>query len=350
MMTRTFSLQDTRIHGGPDRHGAARHDFSTNSNACAPCPAALQAVQQADASVYPDASYTALRGQLADFHGVDVARIVLAGSASEFIFRITALAAQTAGGAGGDGEGGVWLPAHSYGDYAQAASAHRLTLAGKPSQAQLLWACEPSSPLGSAQAGLAAMADVRGESVLLVLDCAYEPLRLGGVPSLTPAQLRTVWQLWTPNKALGLTGVRAAYAIAPVGAEESVRQLDQLSPSWPVGAHGVALLQAWSDPGVQAWLATSLDTLRQWKVRQIALCESMGWTCLRSDANFFCARPELPESQNLPQTLDRLRGHGIKLRHTASFGLPGHVRVSVLPPMAQDALSAAWHRLERPIF
>ena len=345
MMAGTFSPQGTRIHCGPDRHGAAQHDFSTNSNACAPCPAALQAVQQADASAYPDASYTALRGQLAGLHDVDVARIVLAASASEFIFRITALAAQTAGGGGG-----VWLPTHSYGDYAQAASAHRLTLAGEPGQAQLLWACEPSSPLGSAQAGLAAMADARGENVLLVLDCAYEPLRLGGAPSLTPAQLQTVWQLWTPNKALGLTGVRAAYAIAPVGAEEAVRQLDQLSPSWPVGAHGVALLRAWPDPGVQAWLAASLVTLRQWKARQVTLCESLGWTCWRSDTNFFCARPELPEGQNLSQILDQLRGHGIKLRHTASFGLPGHVRVSVLTPMAQDALKVAWHQLKRPIF
>ena len=96
VMMNAFPPQGARIHGGPDRHGAALHDFSTNSNACAPCPAALQAVRQADASQYPDASYTALRGQLAGFHGVDAARVVLAGSASEFIFRITALAAQTA--------------------------------------------------------------------------------------------------------------------------------------------------------------------------------------------------------------------------------------------------------------
>ena len=343
MMANTFSPRGTRIHGGPDRHGAARYDFSTNSNACAPCPAALQAVRQADASAYPDASYTALRGQLADFHGVDVARIVLAASASEFIFRITALAAQAPGAAGVAGGGsGVWLPPHSYGDYAQAARAYRLTRADKPGRAQLLWACEPSSPLGAAQAGLREMVDDHAATATIVIDSAYEPLRLGGAPSLTPAQLQTVWQLWTPNKALGLTGVRAAYAIAPVGAGEAVFQLDQLSASWPVGAHGVALLQAWLDPGVQTWLADSLVTLRGWKVRQIALCEDMAWTCLSSDANFFCARPALPEGLSLQQALDQLRVQGIKLRDTASFGLPGHVRVSVQPPAAQDALHSAW--------
>ncbi|CAN5457822.1 histidinol-phosphate transaminase [soil metagenome] len=335
-----------RVHGGPDRHGAALHDFSTNSNACAPCPAAQQAVRQADAGQYPDASYTALRRQLAGFHGVDVARVVLAGSASEFIFRITALAAQTAQTAKTAGEGAtVWLPPHSYGDYAQAARAHRLAFATDPVHAQLLWACEPSSPLGAAHAGLGAMVDERAKQAIVVLDRAYEPLRLSGAPTLTEAQLQTVWQLWTPNKALGLTGVRAAYAIAPVAAEALAFQLDQLSPSWPVGAHGVALLQAWTDVGVQAWLAGSLKTLRGWKASQIALCEALGWACLPSDANFFCARPALPEGLALAQALDRLRSDGIKLRDTASFGLPGHVRISVQPPNAQDVLSKAWHQL-----
>ena len=345
-MTKPFTVLPQRSHGGPDYRGAAPHDFSTNSNACAPCPLAQAALLQADASRYPDASYTRLRRQLADFHQVDTARLVLAASASEFIFRITALAAQMAGLAGTAGEGGtVWLPPHSYGDYAQAASAQRLTFTTDPCQAQLLWACEPSSPLGSAQAGLAAMADLREKNAMLALDRAYEPLRLGGAPSLTQSQLQTVWQLWTPNKALGLTGVRAAYAIAPVGAEEAVRRLDQLSPSWPVGAHGVAMLRTWLEPAVQAWLAGSLDMLRDWKARQIALCESLDWTCMGSEANFFCARPNLPEGLSLPQVLDRLRAQGIQLRDTASFGLPGHVRVSVLPPAAQDALSNAWRQL-----
>ena len=138
--------QAERVHGGPDHHGVPLHDFSTNSNACGPCPAAQAAVRQADASQYPDASYTALRRQLAAFHGVDVQRIVLAASASEFIFRITAVAQQ-------QGARAVCLPPHSYGDYAQAARAHRLAPAVGADDAQLLWACEPSSPLGVAQTG-----------------------------------------------------------------------------------------------------------------------------------------------------------------------------------------------------
>ena len=359
-----------RIHGGPDALGVPRFDFSTNSNACGPCPIAVSAVQYADATRYPDASYAALRAKLAQFHGVAAWRVVLAGSASEFIFRITAYVAQRAQGDNGLGQAGefaglgrrqgrVCLPPHSYGDYAQAAQAWGLAVTTSPEDAQLAWACEPSSPLGGAHAlwpvelnnanqspGKSGDENSRfhAETVRselnvghtpLVLDRAYEPLRLCGKPSLTDDQLAQVWQLWTPNKALGLTGVRAAYAIAPLGAEETVTALDRLCPSWPVGAHGVAMLQAWVRPDVQAWLAQSLLTLRDWKARQINRLQALGWHCLSSEANFFCARPA-PGCD-----LTQLRAAGIKLRDTTSFGLPGHVRLGVLPPDAQEALLMA---------
>ena len=326
-----------RIHGGPDGGVMARHDFSSNGNACGPCPAALAAVRQADAGVYPDPGYRDLRQQLAGFHGVSAARVLLAASASEFIFRATSLAAQRGHA--------VWLPPHRYGDYAQAAHGHRLTVTGSAGQASLLWACEPSSPLGGTQAGLAVLVDGLAPRAMLVLDRAYEPLRLSGEASLDAARMARVWQLWTPNKALGLTGVRAAYAIAPLDSKADVAAMEALCPSWPVGAHGVAMLQAWSCPHVQSWLAGSLSTLSGWKARQIALCLSMGWACLPSQGNFFCARPELPAGVPLRQALAGLRGQGIQLRDTSSFDLAGHVRISVQPPAAQDALHNAWQQL-----
>jgi histidinol-phosphate aminotransferase len=286
-------------------------------------------VARADASTYPDASYTQLRQQLADFHAVAVQRVVLAASASEFIFRITAMAAQR-------GVQAVSLPLHSYGDYAQAARAHRLPTLADSTGACLHWSCEPSSPLGGAHEGLSALVDGCGAGSIVVLDRAYEPLRLSGEPSLNTTQLQKVWQLWTPNKALGLTGVRAAYAIAPLDADADIDTMNQLGPSWPIGAHGVAMLQAWTQPEAQVWLAASLDTLRGWKTQQVALCASLGWTVLPSHANFFVCRWGQDSSR-----LAHLRAHGIKLRDCASFGLPGHVRLSVQSPAAQGALRFA---------
>jgi histidinol-phosphate aminotransferase len=312
-----------RSHGGPDARGPARWDFSTNSNACGPCPQALTAVQQAEATRYPDSSYAALRSALADFHGVAAGRIVLAGSASELIFRITAWVRQQGGQA-------VSLPVHAYGDYAHAAQAWGLQVVPDAQAADLTWACEPSSPLGQNHV------DWPAELGRVVLDCAYAPLRLSGRPSLTDGQVQQMWQLFSPNKSLGLTGVRAAYAIAPVGAEDATRQLEGLAPSWVLGAHGVAMLLTWVQPATQVWLADSLVTLRDWKAHQIDLLQRQGWTVQPSDANFFCARPAV--GTDAVALCAALRTQGIQLRDATSFGLPGWVRLGVLGPQAQVAL------------
>ncbi len=325
------------MHGGPGAAGPAAHDFSTNANACGPCPPALAAVQQADPALYPDPAYSALRECLAGLHGVAPGRIVLAASASEFIMRMSAACA-------GPGVA-VQLPAHAYGDYAWAARAHGLVVHAGPQPAsadvRLVWACEPSSPLGQPQAGLAAQVDSMAPGQVLVLDSAYAPLRLHGRPTLDDGQRQRVWQLWSPNKALGLTGVRAAYAIAPLQAEAALAaRVAQLAPSWPIGAHGVALLQAWAAADAQDWLAGSLQRLRLWKARQQALCASLGWQVLPSEANYFCARAA--DAAALGGRLQRLRTHGVQLRDAASFGLAGHVRVAVRAPADQDALARAW--------
>lgn len=314
------------VHGGPDALGVPAHDFSTNANACGPCPAALDAVLRADRSRYPDPAYTVLRRRLADFHGVAPGRIVIAASASEFIHRITAFAARS-------GLRHAVLPAHGYGDYARAAAAWGLARVDAADRPALHWACEPASPLGTVDGSLARPAP---PGALRVIDRAYAPLRLAGEAAPPPAD---AWQMWTPNKALGLTGVRAAYAIAPDGAQAEAVQA--LAPSWPLGADGVALLGAWVD--AQAWLADSLATLRGWKAAQTALCTSLGWAVVPGSlANYFTARLPLPDVAGLPAVLHALRVQGIKLRDCASFGLPGHVRLGVLPPASQQALREAW--------
>jgi histidinol-phosphate aminotransferase len=312
-------------HGGPDALGIPRWDFSTNANACGPCPLALAAVERADARHYPDPTYASLRQAIAAFHRVEAERIVLACSASEFVARVTAAVARAGGRQ-------VWLPTPSYGDYGHAANVWRLQPVNRPAQADLLWLCEPSSPLGAA-APLAQV--VAGQGGVVVLDRAYEPLRLSGQCSLSADALARVWQLWSPNKALGLTGVRGAYAIAPLQGMDLARTLEQLAPSWPLGVHAVAMLAAWLQTDTQHWLAQSLAQLAEWKLSQLAILRNAGWHCLPSDAHFFCARA--------PQPLNTaaLRAQGIKLRDTRSLGLPGHWRLGVLPPAAQFALAAA---------
>lgn len=328
-----------RMHGGPGVHGAVRWDFSTNANAAGPCPMALRAVQRADPARYPDPSYHALRERLAAWHGVAPQLVLLAASASEFIQRITAVSARRA-------PGPVSLPALAYGDYATAAHAcGREILIGSATAerapATLRWCADPGSPFGQPEP---APSDI--DRTLTVLDSAYSPLRLLGRPAWSQEARDNVFELHTPNKALGLTGVRGAYVLAPSDNTgrywRLVKALLAAEPSWPLGAHAVALLTAWTEPDTQQWLAQSLQQLRGWTAELRGGLQALGLAPQPSVTPFLCAlRPSVA-------TPEWLRARGLAVRCTASFGLAEHMRVSAQPPEATAALLQAMADAQRP--
>jgi histidinol-phosphate aminotransferase len=321
-------------HGGPDALGEARHDFSSNANAAGPLPSVQAAVAGAARTRYPDPHYRALREHLAAWHGVAADRIVVAGSASEFIHRFTHAAARWGG------VQRVAVPWPGYGDYAAAAAAAGLGVLadawpGQHAQAGLCWITEPASPTGQALGGALDGVLAGAAPACVVLDLAYQPLRLDG--GQLPPGAAQAWQLWSPNKACGLPGVRAAYAVAPAGAEDLARALAALAPSWVTGAEGVALLAAFTGAVAQAELAQRREVLRGWRAALSAMLRAAHWE-VRDAASvtpFFVARP--------PCALDpaALRAQGIKLRDTASMGLPGWLRLSAQPLAAIKALRAA---------
>ena len=339
------------LHGGPDALGVPAWDFSTNSNAAGPCPHTLAALAQADACHYPEPSYSALRNALAALHQVSPQRVLMGASGSELIARLTGWCARhaqhthaphTLNTAGSPANlpatpAKVWLPAHAYGDYAHAAQLHGLHTCSNVADADLIWLCAPSSPHGQALT-LPQQWHARQRLTTVVLDCAYAPLQLSQTPIAPGLDRHSCWQIWTPNKALGLCGIRAAYAIAPEQADaQAVEQLAAWAPSWPIGSHGVALLHSWCTPEAQAWLVQARATLQRWKQQQLALLHGLGWQCAPSETNFFIACP--PAHIPLPDLLAQLRRQGIKLRDAASFGLPGWVRLCVHTPQAQAALA-----------
>lgn len=328
-----------RVHGGADAQGAARWDFSTCANAAGPCPEALAAVQAADPTRYPDPACTAVRQALAALHGVAPGRVLLAASASEFIQRITAVSARLA-------PGPVQVPAHGYGDYTAAATAWGRDVVRAGTQAAqaatLCWQAEPSSPLGRddpppAQPG----------ARVTVLDAVYAPLRLQGSTSWPRAARDAVFVLHSPNKALGLTGVRGAYAIAPatpaaVGfdIEAWCAALERAAPSWPLSAQADALLRCWATTSVQQWVAGSLPVLAGWRAQMQRQLAERGFAIESSVTPFFVVRP--PASMT-PNTCHVLRRRGLAVRDTATFGLPAAWRLSAQPAAAQAAL---WQALD----
>ena len=340
------------IHGGPDMLGVPLHDLSTNSNACGPYAPAEQALREADARHYPDLTYTELTIQLAAWHGVAPARIVIGASGSELIQRMSTAVAVQAMASGAGVPASVWLPKHAYGDYARAAHAVGLSRTSVAQVANLIWACDPSSPLGQADDGLVDRVANLKPGQTLVLDQAYEPLRLEGELTLDSAAFDRIWRFVTPNKSLGLTGVRAAYGIAPCGGSDLLERMHALAPSWPLGAHGVALLQSWATVDAHRWLRECRATLRCWKARQTSLLRDAGWKVEPGTANFFVATREKIAAEcahegtfesgvDMKSCLDTIRRQGFKLRDCASFGLPNHVRMAVVAPAVQDALLRA---------
>lgn len=312
------------IHGGPDGGPAAAWDFSTNASPLGPPPHLWQAVRDADRCSYPDPGYLALRRRLAGTGDPDL--VLPTAGGAEGIRRMT-LAALLAGHLE------VWVPQPGFGDYAHAARALGLAVNAygqpadiRPAAPALIWACEPGSPSGESVAGWPAL-----HGHLLVVDRAYEPLRLQGDAPALPTH---AWQLVCPNKALGLTGVRAGYLVAPA-ADAAWAHARSLAPSWVLSAEGVALLMHWPDDDTQAWLARARATLGQWAAAQRALLAGLAWDQRPSVTHFWLARP--PRAGLAP----RLRQRGIRVRDAASFGLPGWVRLSTQPPQAQQALQRA---------
>lgn len=340
------------LHGGTDDGPPIVHDFSTNATACGPAPHVLAAVRAAARERYPDPSYAALCRHLGAWHGISPRRIVPCAGTSEGLRRLS-LAWSLAHG----GQAVVLVPAPGYADYAAAARVLGVEVQGWRDVDQLLarlaelargrrplvWVCEPHNPSGTTLAPpeLEAVAEAtRAAGGLLSLDRAYEPLRLCGADPVPPAVAAQAWQWWSPNKGCGLTGVRAAYAVAPDDDCGLVAAMLALAPSWVLGAEGVAMLSATASEAHRQWLAASAAILRLWDGRQRAVLGSLGWHCEGSVAPFMLVRPGWSDERREAMHA-ALRARGVKLRDAASFGLPGWLRLAVRGPAAQHALVAA---------
>jgi len=321
-------------HGGPDSGPPIRFDFSTNANPYGPPAALWSAVRDADRQRYPDPSYSRLREQLASWHEVQASQVEPASGGAEAIRRLT-LAAHL------DGPSEVWVPQPGFGDYASAAAALGLRVSAydipqqiRPSAPALIWVCDPCNPTGASfdahdWQAVSQVAEASGS--VLAVDQAYEALRLDGHSQMPPALSERAWRLQCPNKALGLTGVRAAYLIAPSKPDRPaiVTAVSRLAASWVLSAEGVALLTHWYDADTLAHLEDSRQRLRLDRASLREGLRALGWQQRDSLTPFWLARP--PEHTDVPRLLTELREHGIKLRDATSFGLPGWVRVSAQP-------------------
>jgi len=316
-MPTSLSLPD---HGATDSGPEPELDFSSNAHPLGPCPFSLAALGTHHPARYPDPSYLHLRQRLGDAHGVHPDQVVPGSGAAELIHRIV----RHQGGA-------VQYRRPGFGEYAHAARCAGLpTLAFETPEAArpiagTLFVCLPDNPDGHVPASrdLADLAErCRKASTLMVLDLAYLPF-LATPPALPDSAVR----LFAPNKSAGLTGVRAAYALVPT--PELGRSLAALAPSWVVGTEAVGFLEAQADPRSRQWLLDTAPLARALRSRLAAALRRHGFETRESDATHLVARhPGWTDSRLLAS---HLRHHGVRVRDTASMGLPGWVRLAARP-------------------
>jgi histidinol-phosphate aminotransferase len=261
-----------------------------------------------------------LRQTLGDLHGVDPDQVVPGSGAAELIHRLVRLHGGT-----------VQHRRPGFGEYAHAARCAELPTfefddpAGATPRPGTLFVCLPDNPDGHGPtpevlAALAKLCDALG--TCLVLDLAYLPF-LASPPALPPSAVH----LYAPNKAAGLTGVRAAYAVVP---DPSLgRNLAALAPSWVVGTEGLGFLEAVGDPDARAWLDSTAPQARRLRSHLASVLRGHGFETRESEATHLVARhPEWTDSGELAA---RLREAGVRVRDTTSMGLPGWVRLAARP-------------------
>jgi len=323
-------MDDLRpIHGGTDAGPEPAFDFSTNATPLPPPAAVLAAVRRAPRDRYPDPAYAAIREEIADHHGVSPERVVVGAGASELIFRFILRY-----------PGPVAVPRPTFSEYARCARMLDRPLIETDDPADLLaidtapdglaFLCWPNNPTGAClPPDLIAELSHRHR---LVLDLAYQPLMTTPPgPAFFSAAARAI-HLHAPNKAFGLTGIRAAYAILP----QADARLQQLAPSWPLGVEGEAFLRATLRPEARRWLAESRTTIAAWRGELVRDLRRLAVSVRESPATFVLARvgPATAVARSL-------REAGLRVRDATSFGLPEHIRIRCAPPAARHRLISA---------
>ena len=317
-------------HGATDSGPEPIADFSSCCHPFGPCPGVLEAVRQADPTRYPDPSYRRLREVLGDFHGTDADRIVPGSGVSELILRLVGAV---------PGDVLAWSP--SFVEYRRAAHVHgrrfleardaRSWIARVP-RSGVAFLCQPNNPDGTVHPRefLEAAAEAcRSKDCRLVLDLAYADF----CPSLTGLP-EGADLLSAPNKKFGMTGIRAGLAVCADAAFAA--RLAQRAPSWVVGSHGVAFLQASIGSDAGDWFEEHRPRVRQAGASLRTVLSRTGWRTHPSETHFFAAQPP-PGSGTIDPALRSarwthlLRSHGIRARDLSNTGMPGWLRFAARP-------------------
>jgi histidinol-phosphate aminotransferase len=189
----------------------------------------------------------------------------------------------------------------------------------------MVFVTTPDNPSGhTARAEeLAVLAGVLPKNALLVLDEAY--MDFSWPPedfTLLPLarEFPNVVILRTFSKAYGLAGLRLGYGIMPEWLAEYVRRARiPFTVNLAAEEAGIAALTD------EAFYLSTLDVVLKGREYLFKELSRLGCEPTPSQANFLMFKPPVEAQRVFEELLER----GVIVRWLKSFGLPGHIRVSV---------------------
>ena len=325
--------------------------LSSNENPAGPPRSAIEAAAAAAAMHrYPPTDHAGLRAAIAEVHGLDPDRVICGCGSDEILH----LLAQAYVGAGDR----VLYPEYGFLIYPIVAHAaggvpvrvpernRRVDvdalLAEAEHGARIVYLANPANPTGTfLDAGeVQRLADGLPDGCLLVLDGAYAEFVPGFDGGLGLAETRAdVFVTRTFSKLYGLGGMRIGWGY---GARDVVDVLNRIRG--PFNLSGIALAAAEAAMRDRDFAE---GCQRETIVNRAHLTEglrALGIEVDGSDANFVLAR--FGDEAAARACDAALRGEGIIVRHTANYGLPEALRITVGARADMDRVLGAiarWH-------
>ncbi len=325
--------------GGESRIPGANRvvKLSSNENPHGPSPRAAEAFAQAAGKLasYPDGGHASLREAIAQVHGLDPERVLCGNGSDECL----ALLAQAYAGPGDE----VIHTEHGFGLYridAQMVGAAPVRvpetdlttdvdriLEACTERTRLVYIANPNNPTGTliGRAALKRLAGGLPPQALLVLDGAYaEYVRDADYDAgaeLVEARDNVVMTR-TFSKIHGLAALRIGWMYGPAHVIDALgRFRPPFNLSIPALLAGEAAMR---DVGHVERCAVLNEVWRDWLAKRL---EEAGAGVIPSQANFLLADFGGPERAGAADAF--LKRRGLIVRRTASYGLPGHLRITV---------------------
>lgn len=325
-----YALADLSVPAGKRLISLAQ-----NESLRGPGPLAVQAARQAlcSAQLYPDPDWVALRGAIAEVHGVPAGTILCGAGSMELIGCL----AHAYGGPG------ARILSTQYG-YAFFRTAAEITNAGFDiapetgftvgvdallsavrANTKMVFLANPGNPTGTRISAdeIRRLRNGLDARILLVVDEAYGEFADGqDAPVFDLARQGNTVVLRTFSKAYGLAGMRVGWGVFPGPVAAEIRKI--LNPNNISAASQAGACAAMQDQDYMKETCAITASLRESFTDQL---RALGLAVERSHTNFVLIR--FAGEQQAQSACRALRAEGILMRGMGSYGLRDCLRATV---------------------